>query len=352
VTLAEIKAHVDLTNLGPHFGLDRVGNGFLCPFHEDHTPSLGVRGCWFRCFACDAKGDVFDLVAHLLGCTFREAVEAVCEHLGLQPPSVPGRVRRQPLPTRVVARAPDAENPAITPERRVEILTRFARASEVKPETPDDHPALAYLNRRGISPGLARSKGIGFVSDYRAAQKTLLKLFPLPDLQAAGLFNAKANFRLFRHRLVIPFLFDREAHGLQARNIDWKNKDEDGPKELLIGSPRIPFNADILAEAIEQVFLTEGAVDCLSLAELGLTAVGIPGAMGFKPEWTALFAGVPEIVVAFDQDDAGRRGARKVAGAFDAAGRGGIKTVQWPPGIKDANDFILSSAPGEPGGSP
>jgi DNA primase len=338
--------------LGPHFGLDRAGRGFRCPFHEDHRPSLSVRGPWFYCFACGAKGDVFDLVGHLLGCSFREAVEAVCQYLGLQSPSVPGRQRQRPVPARVVARPSADEKPAIPLERRVEILTRFARATWVEPKIPDDHPALDYLDQRGISPALARAKGIGFVGDYRAAQETLLKLFPLSELQASGLFNDKGNLRLFRHRLILPFLFDRDAYGLQARNIDWKNKDEDGPKEILVGSPRIPFNSDILAGEIEQVFLTEGAIDCLSLSELGLPAVGIPGALGFKPEWAALFAGVPEIVIAFDQDEAGRRGARKVAGAFDAAGRGGIKMVRWPPGIKDANDFILSSVPEEPGGSP
>jgi DNA primase len=90
-TLAEIKAYVDLTSLGPQFGLVRVGCGYLCPFHEDQSPSLGIRGSSFRCFACGANGDVFDLVAHLRGCSFHEAVEAVCERLGLVCPTLRGR---------------------------------------------------------------------------------------------------------------------------------------------------------------------------------------------------------------------------------------------------------------------
>src|SRR5262249_37831354 len=145
------------------------------------------------------------------------------------------------------------ERPSITLERRVEILTEFARATRLKPATPDDHPAFNYFDRRGISPALVRSKGIGFVGDYRSAQRTLLNLFPLPELQAAGLFNAKGNLRLFRHRLIMPFFFDGAVYGLQARNIDWKSKDEDGPKEILVGSPRIPFNSDILADEVEEV---------------------------------------------------------------------------------------------------
>jgi DNA primase len=239
-----------------------------------------------------------------------------------------------------------------TPERRAEILTWFAHACWIKPELPDNHPALHYLQQRGISPALARAKGIGFVADYPSAKRTLLKLFPLGDLQAVGLFNEKGNLRLYRHQMVSPFLFDRYVYGMQARNIQWRSKAEDGPKEILIGSPRIPFNTDILTEEIEQVFLTEGAIDCLSLCEIGLPAIGIPGASGFKAEWTALFDGVPDIVIAFDRDDAGRTGARKVVEAFEASGRTGIRMVQWPEGIKDANEFITSSIESPPGETP
>lgn len=33
----------------------------LCPFHPDKHPSLGVDGKRFRCFACGAWGDIFDV---------------------------------------------------------------------------------------------------------------------------------------------------------------------------------------------------------------------------------------------------------------------------------------------------
>src|SRR5262249_10006807 len=34
----------------------------LCPFHDDHTPSLSVRRESFKCFACGVAGDVFEFV--------------------------------------------------------------------------------------------------------------------------------------------------------------------------------------------------------------------------------------------------------------------------------------------------
>ena len=47
----------------------------LCPFHDDHHPSmsLNVRRNTFRCFVCDAHGDVIDLTMRLLGMSFPEA---------------------------------------------------------------------------------------------------------------------------------------------------------------------------------------------------------------------------------------------------------------------------------------
>jgi DNA primase len=159
-------------------------------------------------------------------------------------------------------------------------------------------------------------------------------------LQAAGLFNGRGHLRLYRHRLVIPFAFHGQVYGLQARNTGWRGTDEDGPKEMVLVSPGVPFHCDVLAEDVGRVFLTEGAIDCLSLLELGLPAVGIPGAGGFKASWVPLFAGVPEVVVAFDNDEAGRRGTQRVVAAFAAAGRTDVRAVAWPGPVKDANEFL------------
>ena len=49
----------------------------LCPFHEDHHPSLSVNldhGGW-RCFACGESGDLIRFHSLLYGMTFVEAVD-------------------------------------------------------------------------------------------------------------------------------------------------------------------------------------------------------------------------------------------------------------------------------------
>lgn len=52
----------------------------LCPFHEDHSPSLDIypwsRGERWGCWVCGDGGDVIDLMRKLWGLGFREAVAA------------------------------------------------------------------------------------------------------------------------------------------------------------------------------------------------------------------------------------------------------------------------------------
>ena len=45
----------------------------------------------------------------------------------------------------------------------------------------------------------------------------------------------------------------------------------------------------------------------------GTAVVAVPGAKNFDPSWAKLFAG-REVILVFDDDDAGKAGAEKVAG--------------------------------------
>ena len=61
----------------------------LCPFHDDHHPSLSfsVRKNTFRCFVCGESGGTIDLVMKCLGMGFREA----CQWLQTLPSAPPCR---------------------------------------------------------------------------------------------------------------------------------------------------------------------------------------------------------------------------------------------------------------------
>lgn len=55
-----------------------VQNKILCPFHNDHTPSMHVfKDNRAFCFVCSKQADTIDLYRVLHNSTFREAVEAL-----------------------------------------------------------------------------------------------------------------------------------------------------------------------------------------------------------------------------------------------------------------------------------
>jgi len=61
-----------------------TGKG-LCPFHDDHQPSLSVNfdDGLFHCFGCSAKGSIFDFYMKRHGVDFSVAKEALAKEAGL-----------------------------------------------------------------------------------------------------------------------------------------------------------------------------------------------------------------------------------------------------------------------------
>ena len=77
-----------IEGVAQRLGLRVVRHKALCPFHEDHHPSLSfcLRKNTFRCFVCDAHGGTIDLVMQYLRLDFLEA----CRWLQGRAPLPPG----------------------------------------------------------------------------------------------------------------------------------------------------------------------------------------------------------------------------------------------------------------------
>src|SRR3990172_11480669 len=57
----------------------------LCPFHDDHHPSLSVNlsSGLYNCFSCGAKGDVFSFYENLREVDFKTALHDIAEQVRL-----------------------------------------------------------------------------------------------------------------------------------------------------------------------------------------------------------------------------------------------------------------------------
>ena len=55
-----------------------------CPFHNDKTPSLGVKGNRFKCFGCGEAGDVFGFIQKKYSMTFYECIKLINSDFNLK----------------------------------------------------------------------------------------------------------------------------------------------------------------------------------------------------------------------------------------------------------------------------
>lgn len=91
VDVEEIKARVSLRDLleRDNVSVRRSGAAWVacCPIHREDSPSFHLHeqagGDWFKCFGCDAKGDVLAYWMGTRGCDFKEAVGALAGIAGL-----------------------------------------------------------------------------------------------------------------------------------------------------------------------------------------------------------------------------------------------------------------------------
>jgi DNA primase len=127
--------------------------------------------------------------------------------------------------------------------------------------------------------------------------------------------------------VVRPAVLDEEAKGMISIPYNTPNgpvalrfrrppQREQGPKywqhhqtELTI------FNTPAFFESEETIAITEGEMDCITLVQAGIPAVGIPGASAWKSHFELLFEGYTSVLICADNDDqgAGRKFAAKIA---------------------------------------
>ena len=345
VEIERLKAEVSLVRLVEASGValekrgaDHVGR---CPFHDDKTPSLVItpaKNLW-RCFgACDAGGDVIAWVMKREGVSFRHAAELLKSDYAPVPSAAPVAIKS------TVAKLPTLATPAEDAELLNEVVGYYQTALRQTPE------ALAYLERRGLVHGeLIDAFRLGY------ADRTLGYRLPAANrkagaevrgrLQQLGVLRQSGHEHL-RGSLVVP-IFD--AHGRVANLYGRKIRDDlrpGTPDHLYLPGPhRGVFNPAALA-ASDELILTEALIDALTFWTAGYRHVTSSyGAGGFTDELLEAIVshGIKRVLIAYDRDAAGDKGAAAVAEVLAARGIGAYR-VNFPKGM-DANAYALAVKP-------
>jgi len=324
---------VDIVLLFSHFGvkLTPKGKGFSgkCPWHQDKDPSLSVdreKGL-YHCFGCGESGDVFALVEKVKGVGFREALEYLKPHVGILPTSRPAsKAAAQKAETAPAEQVKD-DHPEITLTTVVEHYhKRFCETSK----------AREYLEKRGIkSPELIRRFQIGYAD---GSILSMVSNGQKGKLKALGILTESGR-ELFAGSLTFPIV-DEDGHsvGLYARSIEDKAK----LKHLYLpGRHHGVFNRKA-SRAFNEIILTEGIIDALSLIALGLENVqACYGAHGFTEEHLAILREdrVKTVILAFDSDDAGKKASAELS--VRLLGQG-FAVKRAFPSRKDWNEELLA----------
>jgi DNA primase catalytic core len=314
----------------------------LCPMHEDHDPSLVLtpsRGLWHCLGACQAGGTVIDWVMKAEGLDFREAVDRLlAEFFPLEAASLVRRAAVTELSCPLDLEADDQtllnqyadfchELFKTTAEPRDYAAKRCISSDELV-----SHFKLGYANR---------TLGLRLPNVKSKAGLTLRT-----RLQDLGILRASGHEHLVGS-LVIPIRDSAgNATGMYGRKT--RNDLRTGtPDHLYLPGPhRGVFNVEAFEE--KTIILTESLIDALSFWGSGLKNVtSAYGVEGFTEEILGAFSfhEIERCYIAFDRDEAGDRGARRVAEKLMAAGVECFR-VLFPKGM-DANDVVRKMKPAE-----
>jgi DNA primase len=322
-------------------GADLIG---LCPFHEDHSPSLVIspkKNLWNCLGACRRGGDVIEWVMRAEGVSFRHAVELLREdHFPLAASSRPVKSSSVPKLPAPVSR--DANDRAL-------LLQVASYYHETLKETPE---ALKYLESRGLkSSEMIERFRMGFANrtlGYRLPEKNRVAGAELRGRLAKVGILRESGHEHFNGSVVIP-IFNREGEVVQmyGRKITRVTALRDGtPAHLYLPGPhRGVWNEEALA-ASKEIILCEALIDALTLWCAGFRHVTASyGVNGFTDDHRAAFRkyGTERIYIAYDRDDAGEGAAQSLAEELMAMGIECFR-VQFPKGM-DANDYALKVTP-------
>ena len=233
----------------------------LCPFHSEKTPSFSVSPDKqiYHCFGCGKGGGVISFIMEIENLSYPEAVAFLAKRAGMQMPeetdSAEGRKR-----ARMLALNKDA--------------ARWFYAQLLQPAGA---PAVAYIQKRGISPAMVKNFGLGAAPDTWDGLRDAMreKGYTENELFDAGLVKRRKQggfYDAFRNRLMFPVIDVRgNVIGFSGRILgDGEPKYLNSPETLVFNKSRNLFALNLAKKSKSgYIILSEGNIDVVSLHQAG-----------------------------------------------------------------------------------
>ena len=302
--LNNIRSNADIVDvISDYLDLKQRGRNYVavCPFHDDHSPSLVVsrERQMFTCFTCKTSGNVFSFIMKYENVSFPEAVQTVAKKIGYTLKGDFSNFKESKY------------------KKEYEIMDFVTKYYTNNINTSSGINALKYLEDRGITKDIIKEFNIGLALDKKDDLYNILlkKNYSLQDLSDLGLVN-KINLNVydtFINRIMIPI------ENLQGSVVGFTgriyNGEVDTAKYLntketkIFKKGSILFNYHNARNAIREtrvVVVVEGNMDAITLSSKGIkNVVALMGvAMSQVQIDTLKKLNVP-IILMLDNDSAG-----------------------------------------------
>ena len=322
--------------------LRRTGRNWvgLCPFHAEKSGSFNVREETgrYKCFGCQAGGDIFTFVQEIEHVDFVSAVEKLAGRAGMTLRYTSGGEGKDR-------------------QRRKQLVAALESAVEWYHQqlltAPEARPARDYLRQRGLAGDVARQFRLGWAPDEWDALSGYLRKEGFADdvLRDTGLaFTNRAN-RLqdaFRARVLFPIFTDGgEAVAFGGRILPGSTdpaKYKNSPETKVYQKSKTLYGLNWAKNDVvkaDQVIVCEGYTDVIGFHRAGVPrAVATCGTAFTEEHVRVLKRFASKVVLAFDADAAGQGAAEKFY-EWERKYKVEVSVARFPEG-KDPGDLASS----------
>lgn len=330
-----------LSDLSCELVAEKLGLGVhhhktLCFIHDDHHPSLAFLGenreRW-RCFVCDKGGSAINLVMEYAGIDFVEACLWLCNEFNI---SINDNNQR--IPKKHIQRLLPRRKP------KTEVKRPFNKemAQWILDNSSLTERAVDFLfKQRCLKKEIISRMNVKAIEDPAKLVASICGSFDVEEIKHSGLTTItkdKPYFRFFTPCLLFPY-YDQngELVGLQSR---YMGDNKEAPRFQLASQDKTRlYNLTMLNEMKpeDELYISEGITDCLSLLSWGKNAVAIPSAT-ILPKSDLWFLRYYDLHMYPDNDNAGKEAYRALNRYFVNV-YSSIRAEKLPEDVKDFSDY-------------
>ena len=310
-----------------------------CPFHEEKTPSFNVNQDkqFYYCFGCTASGTAITFLMEHLRIGFVEAIEDLASRAGMEIP-------------REAYNSGDSSSVSNKLYELLESITEYY-TNELK-NNKNTNNIINYIKKRNINNETRVEFELGFappgwdnlVSNFGKSKETI-KL--LVDAGVIIKNDRGSYYDRFRNRLIFPIRDQRgRVIGFGGRVLgDETPKYLNSPETQIFQKGRELyglFQARKASRDLKEIFIVEGYMDGIALAQFGIkNVVATLGTAATFEHIGKLFRITNKLIFCFDGDKAGEKAAwRALENSLSLLKNGRQVYFIFLPNNEDPDTFV------------